>query len=141
LTLHVPWPWAILRGGKRVENRGWAPPEGLRGSWIALHAGKTWDAEGAVFIDRLVADRPIGHEHVRQAIVGVARIDGWVTRGEDLAETQRPWFSGPVGWILGDVVELPTPITGVRGKPKLWPVARELTEQVRTGFRAVRGAS
>lgn len=138
LTVPVPWTWAILRGGKRVENRRWAPAESLRGSWIALHAGKTWDPEGALFIDHLVADRPIGHEHVRRAIVGVVRIDGWVTRAEELEEAQRPWFLGPIGWVLGEVVELPEPITAVRGRQKLWRVPDDIADRVRDGFRAAR---
>ncbi len=141
LTIPAPWPWAILHGGKRIENRAWLPPEHLRGGWIALHSGKTWDTEGAMFIDRLVPDRPIGHEHVRSAIVGVARIDGWVENAEALPVEQRAWFTGPMAWRLGEVVELPEPIRDVRGQRKLWRVPPEVADQVRDGFRAARTAS
>lgn len=42
ITLHRPWPYAILRLGKRIENRGWECPL-PHGAWLAIHAGKTYD--------------------------------------------------------------------------------------------------
>ena len=42
LTVRQPWAWAILHGGKTVENR----PRNIAGSYrgpIAIHAGKTFD--------------------------------------------------------------------------------------------------
>jgi hypothetical protein len=46
LTLWRPWPWSILVGSKRIENRPWWH-KNVEGSWIALHAGKRWDDSGA----------------------------------------------------------------------------------------------
>ncbi len=51
LTLHRPWPWAIIHGSKRVENRSWAPPAWLIGQRLAIHAGKRWDADGADYVE------------------------------------------------------------------------------------------
>ena len=40
ITLQHPWPFFIVYGGKRIENRGWMPPPGLIGERIAIHGGK-----------------------------------------------------------------------------------------------------
>lgn len=42
LTVRQPWAWAIIHGGKDVENRPRNIAGGYRGP-IALHAGKTFD--------------------------------------------------------------------------------------------------
>lgn len=39
LTLWPEWLIAFTHMGKRVENRGWAPPADLIGQRIAMHAG------------------------------------------------------------------------------------------------------
>lgn len=43
LTVQQPWAWAIIHGGKTIENRTqlWA----YRGP-LAIHAGKTWSERG-----------------------------------------------------------------------------------------------
>ena len=46
LTVRQPWAWAIIHGGKDVENRTRNLAGAHRGP-IAIHAGKTW-AAGAV---------------------------------------------------------------------------------------------
>lgn len=48
LTIRQPWCWAIVHGGKPVENRGWVMRH--RGP-IWLHAGarSRWDPAGAQF--------------------------------------------------------------------------------------------
>lgn len=44
LTVCQPWAWAIIRGGKRIENRtqNWT----YRGP-LAIHAGRRWSKRGA----------------------------------------------------------------------------------------------
>jgi hypothetical protein len=51
LTVQQPWAWAILRGGKDIENRSqlWS----YRGP-LAIHAAGVWSQPGAV--DRRVID-------------------------------------------------------------------------------------
>lgn len=133
LTLWRPWSDAIVRGPKRVENRTWCPPPGFLGELIAIHAGKkygfgSWDMPEGY---EAPADResPTG-------IVGVARVAGYL----DLREGRRsetaafarlagrvhfldtdPWWLGPVGWYLEDVVALPEPIPHA-GSLGLWRV-------------------
>lgn len=47
ITVQQPWAWAIIHGGKNIENRTrigtWAPAAGSR---IAIHAGKRWSDRG-----------------------------------------------------------------------------------------------
>lgn len=44
ITVRQPWAWAILAGGKAIENRSqrWS----YRGP-LAIHAGKAWSQRGA----------------------------------------------------------------------------------------------
>lgn len=159
LTLHRPWPFIILRMGKRVENRPWKPWASVIGQRIALHAGKHWDPNTP-------ADEPVTTTlATAQGIVGTAIVKGWVyskpiTRGrvieidytyslellaEDaLAAVRSRWFTGPYGWVLEDVHELPEPIP-CKGALGLWqlPAAveaqmyepRELEDAPRLGER------
>jgi hypothetical protein len=39
LTMTAPWATAIMRWGKRWENRGWTPPLSLMGQRIGIHQG------------------------------------------------------------------------------------------------------
>lgn len=47
ITVQQPWAWAIIHGGKNVENRtriqGWRRAQGER---IAIHAGRRWSQRG-----------------------------------------------------------------------------------------------
>ncbi|HEY3718311.1 MAG TPA: hypothetical protein VGL39_27630 [Jatrophihabitantaceae bacterium] len=47
LTVQPPWSWAIIHGGKSVENRtqNWS----YRGP-LAIHAGARWSERGAAFL-------------------------------------------------------------------------------------------
>ena len=119
LTLWRPWPHAIFYGGKRIENRTWKPWPSIIGKRIALHAGARYDAEGAALM-RIsgLYDAPSEHHCPKGVIIGVATITGCVTESDD------PWFFGPYGWKLADVIALPEPIP-CRGAQGLWDVPYE----------------
>ena len=100
LSIQQPWAWAILNGGKDVENRSW--PTRFRGR-ILIHAGKRFDREGyrqlvehADFLG-LDAERiPAPEDFRRGGIVGAVTI-------ADCVETSTsPWFSGDYGFVLLD---------------------------------------
>ena len=40
LTIWPEWSWAFSHLGKRIENRGWEPPQYLGGKQFCLHAGQ-----------------------------------------------------------------------------------------------------
>lgn len=138
LTLHRPWPWAIVHAGKAIENRNWRPPHWLIGRPLAIHAGKAidLDAWGAMKAgdygepaEHVPEDHPLG-------IVAVCTVKGWIHQeipgerltwstvgGLELREAfdlvNSPWWAGPYGWILRDVRAVDPPIA-CRGLQGLW---------------------
>ena len=120
ITLHQPHAFAIAHAGKDIENRKWAPPGSVIGCRIAIHAGKVLDRNG---LDEL-RDRGIMPTHddlVRGAIVAVATLTGYVR------ESESPWFTGPIGWTLEDIVAIdPVPCRGFQGLWNLPPDIKKL---------------
>lgn len=55
LTLRQPWAWAVIFGGKNVENRTWKPRKPFT---LLVHAGITWTEEGAEHCEKLGVDVP-----------------------------------------------------------------------------------
>lgn len=114
ITLHRPWAHAVAHLGKDYENRSWGcplPP----GSLIAIHAGKKFDPAAADWIRRTLGqdcspDQPTG-------IVAIAKFGGNVRAADS------PWFVGPIGWRLTDVVAFPS--IPCRGQQGLWRVPDE----------------
>ena len=161
LTILQPWAELIVRGPKRVENRTWEP-RGLRaGDYLAIHAGKRLDADswyGAVETaisagllaslpvlakfdqtppkrrgDRFDPEKAYAQSAVPySAIVGVARLAGV----EHSAPGDDPWWFGPVGWRLADVVAIsPVPCSGAQG---LWALDPATLSAVRVAWKAAR---
>lgn len=139
LTLHQPWASAIVSGPKRIENRIWAPPSGVIGRRIWIHAGLSYatDRHAEVLdlwpaLDELVL--PTG------AIIGSAVVTGYVHDQPDGgvrvvgAGTHEmfddPWWIGPCGWLLGDVRALPEPVP-CRGAQKLWRIPADALARCR----------
>ena len=139
LTGYQPWFSAIALGHKRIENRPWVPPDWLIGMRIAIHAGKTWDADAVPFIrERVPAGVMDGprEAHVFGAVIAVATVGGCVDSEEGARSWslgQARWFMGPYGWLLDDIVALPKPVPCF-GNRKLWhlptDVLRRVEEQV-----------
>lgn len=135
LTIAQPMASAIVAGPKRVENRSWYPPGGLRGLWdltIAVHAGAGlwsggWDRQSMV--DAGWTEMPPVEELPRRAVLGVCRVDRAVPYPGSLAGD--PWASGPVCWVLRDVLRFREPIPWRRGALGLWRCPDELVRLVR----------
>lgn len=142
LTIHQPWASAIAAGVKPIENRTFEPPSSVFGSRLAIHAGKRIDGDGILACKELgfeIApdDMPIS------AIIAVATVIGWVGtlgydglalgRADDRARWRKnPWFNPRpenIGWILDDVIALPTPVP-CRGFQGVWWAAPEIVDQV-----------
>lgn len=131
LTLQRPWEWAIFHAGKDVENRTWKPPAYMLEQYLAIHAGKTLDKDGARWIeDRFGLVVP---ETQGGVIVGVVRLAGVVT------ESDSPWFAGPFGWVLADKVAI-EPVK-CSGKLGLWELPGDVLEQVRTNWKVAKRAA
>jgi hypothetical protein len=140
LTLCRPWPFCILRLGKEVENRAWAPPRHLIGQDVALHAGDGWDARSYRKLQRRFAQLPVysrSRDHPA-GIVAIARLARVVTNPSELPPLQRQrWWIGPVGHVLEDIRELPRPIP-CRGALGYWTVPDEIARQIVDQLQEVR---
>ncbi|WP_303832304.1 ASCH domain-containing protein [Asticcacaulis taihuensis] len=107
LSVRQPWAWAIVHGGKRLENRTQAAVKHMtyRGP-IAIHAslGMTqleyWHAAGFM-MEKLNLDCPKPHELARGGIIGTARVV------DVIKASDSPWFFGPRALVLEDVQPVP----------------------------------
>ena len=116
LSIRQPWPWAIFNLGKNVENR--PRRTHLRGR-VMIHAGKTYDHEGAKWIRETFAFST-GSGIVLRTSPG-AEMDILVPGPDDLPRggfvgsveivdcvehLDSPWFHGRYGYILKDPIEV-----------------------------------
>lgn len=129
LTIRQPWVNCIVYGDKRLENRRWPPPDAVVGHFLALHAGSVLDDDALTshFVYD-VRQMPLwtDEELVRGGILGVARLVGVVETSAD------PWFTGPYGWVLDEVVRIePVPCGGRQG---VWEVPTAVLRQVREKY-------
>lgn len=117
ISVRQPWAWAIVFGGKDVENRVKRAITigGMdRHSRIAVHAstGMTRDEydEARDFMAGIGVTCPHPSELVRGGIIGSVSIVGTVK------ESTSPWFFGPWALELADAVPCePIPSVGQLG--------------------------
>jgi hypothetical protein len=150
LTVRQPWAWAIAEGLKTVENRSRKPPEGHIGTRIAIHAGKapyrtTFATPAEDLTDKgwppslLLPMTACNAGAVYGAVIAVATLAGWVNesgeaslidfRGWPRSVIGSPWFTGPFGWVLTDVVKLSEPVPA-RGQLGLWTLPEDVEAAV-----------
>jgi hypothetical protein len=141
ITLHRPWAWAIAHSTKRVENRTWKPTIAV-GSYLAIHAGKTWDEDAANNIAAEIDPKcPLKAEEHPMGIVAVARLARVIDCSrEDVPEDQAQWTVGPHAWLLDNVTALRSPIE-CRGAQGLWVIEEGLLARVREAWGAARADS
>jgi hypothetical protein len=112
LTLKAPWAWAVVHGGKRIENRIWATS--YRGP-IYIHAGQK-DTRADRDEVAAIMGSPIPERIAHGEIVATANLVDVVP----LASVHRDkWAVGPYCWILEDVRPLARTLP-MRGKLGLW---------------------
>lgn len=130
ITIIQPWPYAILHLGKRIENRSWQPRQLEVGERFALHAGSKLD-HGAIRDLRI--DMRVDHLALG-AVVGVATFMGTLGSIDACPRSQLRWWSGPLGWLLDDVVPCdPVPVSGALG---LWTLPEAIAARVWLGTLA-----
>lgn len=152
LAVRQPWAWAIIFGGKNIENR--SPLAISKGSMrvgrIAILAslGMTRDEyrSAAEFMrERCGVTCPPPADLVRGAIIGAVTVDRIVT------SSPSPWWMGPRGLVLHEAAPCaPIPATGQLGyfewqgnggqvcEPALWMrpkghAAQTITPEVTSG--------
>jgi len=142
LSVRQPWAWAIIHGGKDVENRNWYTK--FRGT-LAIHAGKSFDIPmdmfsqmghghfGQPYLSLALGYSKeydsIGDDDPRGAIIGTVEVydcipdiycdSPWKAEGDDF-----------YCWLLRDPRALTDPIP-MRGRLGLFDVPDGLFEEVR----------
>lgn len=133
LTFHGPWVHAIIEAGKDVENRQWKCPLQI-GDYIALHAGKAYDWQGAISIGLITRELgrpytpPVERDYKAGFIYGVAQFAG------NVEDSDSPWFFGDYGWVLTNVVAI-KPVA-CRGAQKIFDLPLDVLAQVRRNYKA-----
>lgn len=148
LTLHQPWAWAIAHADKRIENRGPRPMRGIVGQQLAIHAGKAFDDEAAVAMwEGRYGDAarlcPVQSEVTTSCIVAVVRVFGVAMVPREVREkgfAVHPWWAGPFGLLLTDVVTLGQPVW-CRGMQGYWNVPPLALHQVEGQLAALKAAA
>lgn len=139
LSIRQPWVWAILHAGKRIENRSWWAT--FRGRFL-IHASKgctraEYD-EAAEWIDMATMGTQLSgieipplSELPRGMIVGAATVVDCL--GAESDATDDPWFCGPCGLVLDNVVPLTEPIP-CKGELGFFNVPPEVEAEIRRRF-------
>lgn len=125
LSVRQPWAWAIIWGGKDIENRSWqAVNHGLRQRGrIAIHAAKGMTKEEYEYAAEFMADlgikAPLPNFLDRGCIIGSVEVVGVVTNHTS------DWFMGPRGLVLRDAkpAKEVIPAVGALGYFKWQPAA------------------
>ncbi len=114
VTIRQPFAWAIAAGFKDIENRSWAPRV-EPGELVAIHAAAAApDADDVARVqERIGRHGRVPEAYDCGAVVAVARVAKVVT------SSRSAWFSGPLGWMLEDVVAVRKPID-CKGQLGLW---------------------
>jgi hypothetical protein len=114
LTIQQPWAWAIIHGGKDVENR----PQNcrFRGRFY-VHAGLKLSDDGLEWMEQDLGIRgPVEFQH--GVITGTVELYG-VVRDSD-----SPWATpGCYHWLLRDPRPLARPMPA-RGRQGWWEYTR-----------------
>jgi hypothetical protein len=135
ISVRQPWAWAIVSGGKDVENRNW--PTKIRGR-VAIHAGKTFDLN----LDELtiMTNGEYGEPFtsmIRNYPRDYSEIDGPVSKIIGTVEIYdcvpaekcfSLWKASGVDhycWLLRNPVALREPIP-MKGQLGFWDVSNEL---------------
>lgn len=132
LTIRQPWAWAIARGYKPIENRGWTTNH--RGP-LAIHVAQRWDDDaetalrtvvhrarelGGTVPQRLADDMPLaGTGHV----IAVVQLVSICTASlRDDSECCGPWaIPGQAHWRFADPALVSDPLAA-RGRLGLWDI-------------------
>jgi hypothetical protein len=117
LTIHQPWAWAIIHGGKDVENR--QQNCRFRGRFY-VHAGLRLSDEGLEWMEQELRVRgPAEFQH--GLIIGTTELYDVVR------DSESPWAEPRFyHWLLRDPRPLARPIPA-RGHQGWWEYARRST--------------
>lgn len=139
LSVRQPWAWALIHGGKDVENRNWFTQ--YRGL-LAIHAGKSFDMTQEEFagmcrgeygepftsmaLGYSAAHNRIGDDDPRGAIIGIVELYDCIPD----SRCTSPWRADGYEffcWMVRNPVALLEPIP-MKGRLGLWDIPDSLIE-------------
>ncbi len=116
LSVRQPSAWAIIHGGKDIENRteGSVRAGRMTTGRICIHAAiglKASEYEWSIFKMAKTNTKVPPPDHlIRRAIIGTVEVVDFVTQSDS------PWYGGKVGLVLRDPVAIaPIPCSGALG--------------------------
>ena len=96
ITIRQPHAWAIIHGGKDVENRSW--PTRYRGP-LLIHAASSMRAAEYGGFAEAIAERKLGRmPQITDLEMG--GIIGMVDLVDCVERSSSPWFLGDYGFVL-----------------------------------------
>jgi hypothetical protein len=107
ITIKQPWAWAIIFGGKDVENRSWCTR--YRGP-LAIHAGAAYRTDVSL---------PRGVHAPERAELRFSAILGVVELVDVVQKSRSRWFQGKYGFVLRNPRPLAAPVQ-CKGRLGLW---------------------
>ena len=112
LTIRQPWAWAIVHGGKDVENRSWRTK--YRGT-LLIHAGRAFEPDGYETVRQLASQQPPpARDFMHGVIIGVVELV------DCLQDFDSEWAAvGQWQWCLRNPRPLVEPVPSL-GKLGLW---------------------
>ena len=123
ISIQQPWAYFLFHG-KPLENRDW--PTSYRGP-LLIHAGKTFDYEGADWIWENREKLGIGmftmltvDQFPLRAFVGQVNFKTICTQHDS------PWFFGKYGFVFEDQEEFEKPIPWLKGRLGIFHVPDEV---------------
>ncbi len=114
LSVRQPWAWAIIHGGKVIENRslGAIKSGGMTTGRICIHAASGLKENeyrwGVWRLQRHGVTCPRPDELPRRAIIGTVDVIDIIDRSES------EWFGGPWGLVLAN--PRPVPVIPAKGE-------------------------
>ncbi len=116
LSVRQPWAWAIIFGGKVIENRslGAIRSGGMTPGRICIHAAAGMTEKesrwGYWRLERHGVRCPSPSDLIRGGIIGTVEVTGIIT------ESESEWFGGEAGLTLADPKAIaPIPARGTLG--------------------------
>ncbi|MFN3261684.1 MAG: ASCH domain-containing protein [Pikeienuella sp.] len=106
LSVRQPWAWAIIAGGKDIENRHWESVRrgGMVAARILIHASGQMQRQeydsAAAFMAEIGVTCPPPATLRRGGLIGAVTVRGVVSA------SASPWFFGPRGLVLDDPEEI-----------------------------------
>lgn len=118
LTVRQPWAWALMEGGKDIENRTWATT--YRGP-LAIHAAAGMTQQeyrrATDYLQRVVG---VPYAAIpKKADLSFGAFLGTVQLADCVTTWDSPWFEGPYGFVVKTPRRLDQPIPA-KGRLGLW---------------------